>query len=94
MREKVKPTPFVQAWLAGRDRGELEDREALCVPCVNWRRRVTNGSLKKNRRPYLQLDQLILYLLHPGRPRLPGRWFATADGLVYQAATRSRTPGA
>ena len=54
--ERVKPTPFVHAWLSARPLADQEAREPLCVPCVNWRRRVcTPGGLRKLGKPYLQV---------------------------------------
>lgn len=69
IRERTKPTPYVQAWLASRP---LEaEREPLCVACTNWYRRICNGTLRRNRRPMVQLDQLMLYLLNPGKCHEP-----------------------
>lgn len=39
----------------------------ICIPCVNWKRRVETIGLKRSREPMLQLDQLVYYLLQPGR---------------------------
>jgi hypothetical protein len=43
-----------------------EGRYSVCIPCVNWKRRVELGSLRRRKKPYLQMDSLVLYLLHPG----------------------------
>ena len=53
--ERVRPTPWVQAWLSVRPLEDQAAREPLCVPCVNWRRRLLKGTFKKIGRPYLQV---------------------------------------
>lgn len=62
VKEKCKPTPFVyQSIMNNKD-----PKCPVCIPCVNWRRRVTNEGFKRNHRPLVQMDQLILYVMHPG----------------------------
>ena len=64
IRDKCMRTPFVHALLtSGADPSR---RYTVCIPCVNWKRRVETSGLKRYRKPYLQLDSLILYLLQPG----------------------------
>ena len=67
--ERCKPSPFLYQRLSKPDalaytmgRGQLY----LCIPCVNWKRRVETRSLRRTRLPRLQLDQLIYFLLQPG----------------------------
>lgn len=57
-------TPFVQEYLSTFI--ETEAKEPLCVPCVNWKRRCWSHSLKRQERPVLQMDQLIIFLISPG----------------------------
>ena len=63
LRARCKPTPFLYALLSARGNA-LE--EGVCIPCVNWKRRVETCGLKRMRQPMLQLDQLICFLLRPG----------------------------
>lgn len=68
---RCKATPFLYAHLM-RQEGHAVKRQALCIPCVNWKRRVdSRAGLKRTRRPMLQLDQLIVYLLQPGKHQEP-----------------------
>lgn len=71
-----KPTPFVYRLLSS-DTGVLRaDQPAIpkrrsmlqgvCIPCVNWKRRVETCGLKRSKHPMLQLDQLICFLMQPG----------------------------
>lgn len=67
--DRCKPTPFLYQRLSQPDllvhtvgRGQLY----LCIPCVNWKRRVETRSLRRTRLPRLQFDQLIYFLLQPG----------------------------
>jgi len=74
--EKCKEAPFIYPVLA-RDNSSSSSnsttpsrrvcKQYLCIPCVNWRRRAESGRLRRNRQPMLQLDQLLLFLLQPGR---------------------------
>lgn len=71
------PTPFLFQALSCRHasvqgRG---GRLGVCIPCVNWKRRVMEVASSKRRRrlPMLQLDQLIYYLLRPGVHAEPDR---------------------
>jgi hypothetical protein len=68
---RCKASPFVYACLTRE--GALEGRKYLCIPCVNWKRRAEHGSLRRSIRPMLQLDQMILYLMQPGRQQEPDR---------------------
>ena len=65
VKEGCKPTPFFHLWLSnGVDLDPL-----LCTACVNWRRRCIK---KKNQeKPLLQMDQLILFMVCPGKYMLP-----------------------
>jgi len=65
IRDKCKATPFAYAFLASN--ADSSSRYTVCIPCVNWKRRVETAGLKRYGRPYLQLDALILYLLQPGK---------------------------
>lgn len=61
---RCQPTPFVYEALVARSGSH---RQCMCIPCVNWKRRVNGkGGLKRCARPLLQLDQLILFLMQPG----------------------------
>lgn len=69
--ERCKPTPFLHAYLSdtlGRVQGK---RQVLCIPCVNWKRRAEQGALKRTPSPMLQLDQMILFLMQPGKHAEP-----------------------
>lgn len=74
------PTPFLfqalsQCLQDARDEESREERLVVCIPCVNWKRRVAEVTLSKrrNRLPMLQLDQIIYYLLRPGVHPEPDR---------------------
>lgn len=69
LQHKCTPTPFVQSLLLSTECSD--DKEPLCVPCVNWKRRCWNGSLKRKAKPVLQIDQLIMFLLSPGSMQEP-----------------------
>jgi len=63
-----KPTPFLHAQLSSREPG---GKEYMCIPCVNWKRRIVQGSRRRFGRPMLQLDKMILFLMQPGRHQEP-----------------------
>lgn len=69
--EKCKEAPFIYPILAREPLPPASSKRAckqyLCIPCVNWRRRAESGRLRRNRQPMLQLDQMLLFLLQPGR---------------------------
>jgi hypothetical protein len=70
IRRQCKPTPFLHAFLEAT----LPSQPAklgLCIPCVNWKRRAERGTLKRTARPMLQLDQMILFLMQPGKHQEP-----------------------
>ena len=70
VRDSCKPSPFVHAFLARE--GALDGvKHYMCIPCVNWKRRIVDGSRRRFGRPLLQLDQMILYLMQPGRHQEP-----------------------
>lgn len=68
--ERCKATPFVHAQLLDSLAG-ASGKRVLCIPCVNWKRRAERGTLKRTSSPMLQLDQLIVYLMQPGRHQEP-----------------------
>ena len=65
MAARCQPTPHAYRHFSGLDG---PGRVLVCIPCVNWQRR---ACLAKDRRPYLLLDQLILFMLEPGRTPMP-----------------------
>jgi hypothetical protein len=69
VRDKCKETPFIYPVILATERqpGSPPKKQYLCIPCVNWKRRAENGWLKRTKQPMLQLDQMILFLLQPGR---------------------------
>lgn len=70
-----KDTPFLYLVLARgsvqQERTAPPSKQYLCIPCVNWKRRAEFGRLKRTRQPMLQLDQMILFLMQPGRFQEP-----------------------
>ena len=67
-----KDTPFLYQVLANpASRLGAPCKQYLCIPCVNWKRRAEYGRLKRTRQPMLQLDQMILFLMQPGRFQEP-----------------------
>ena len=70
MLDRCKPSPFLYSLLQERLPCKTK-KQALCIPCVNWKRRVQQGRLKRTTVPMLQLDQMILFLLQPGKHHEP-----------------------
>ena len=70
VRDRCRPTPFLHALLSERGVSEGQ-KHYMCIPCVNWKRRVVQGSLRRQGKPMLQLDRMILFLLQPGRHQEP-----------------------
>lgn len=68
--KQCKPTPFLHAHLLAR-LVNTKEKQALCIPCVNWKRRAEHGGLKRTCSPMLQLDQMILFLMQPGKHQEP-----------------------
>jgi hypothetical protein len=64
IRARCKPSPFLYQRLLLHH--QEEPVVMICIPCVNWKRRVETGGLKRTRQPMLQLDQLICFLMRPG----------------------------
>lgn len=62
VRARCVPTPLAYARIAEAD--GLPEEAPLCIPCVNWKRRAGGRGAKKAQ---LQVDQLIAYVLQPGR---------------------------
>lgn len=95
-----KPTPFLYPFLSAmsvggsdallqvppRRRGSLW---GICIPCVNWKRRVETSGLKRVKQPMLQLDQLICFLMQPGQHMEPD--YRCMERLL-QAARQSQNP--
>ena len=60
-----QPTPFAYDFIM---QSETEEEHAtLCIPCLNWKRR----TMRRSRKVYLQIDQMICYILQPGRMNEP-----------------------
>lgn len=79
---RCKATPFVHAYLLS-SLPAAKGKQVLCIPCVNWKRRAEQGTLRRTSSPMLQLDQLILFLLQPGRHPEPD--FRCMERLVAAA---------
>jgi hypothetical protein len=60
-----RPTPHAYRRFAAL---EGPGRVLVCIPCVNWQRRCGMARAPK---PYLLLDQLILFMLEPGKTPMP-----------------------
>jgi len=65
VRDKCQPTPLAFAHLSESCCVPLES--PLCIPCVNWKRRTAVRPGKS----LLQVDQLIGYIMQPGRMNEP-----------------------
>ena len=73
---RCKPSPFLYRALVHHPQQQQQPRLAggggphqrlgICIPCVNWKRRVETTGLKRTQQPMLQLDQLMCFLLRPG----------------------------
>lgn len=68
--EQCKPTPFLYSFLTNK-LPCLSEKQPLCIPCVNWKRRAEHGKLKRTSMPMLQLDQMVLFLMQPGKHQEP-----------------------
>ena len=64
--QRCRPTPYAYAAFAGL---QGEERALLCIPCVNWQRRCMRW--RAPQKPLLLIDQLILFMLEPGRTPVP-----------------------
>lgn len=65
VQTRCQPTPYAFERLAGM---EEAGRALVCIPCVNWQRRCAG---RQGKRVHLLLDQLILFLLEPGKTPMP-----------------------
>lgn len=65
VKDWCKPTPFLYPVLSNLSGSE---RMNLCIPCINWYRRCSQGMRKRSggQKQLLRVDQLILYLIEPG----------------------------
>lgn len=64
VRSKCRATPFAYTLLASV---ESKQRHPVCIPCINWKRRVcSQGGMKRCQIPCMQLDQLMLFMMQPG----------------------------
>ena len=61
VRARCVPTPLAYACITEAD--GLREESPVCIPCINWKRRAGVRGQKQ----YLQVDQLIAYILQPGR---------------------------
>jgi hypothetical protein len=64
--QRCRPTPYAYAAFAGL---HGEERALLCIPCVNWQRRCVRW--RGPQKPLLLADQLILFMLEPGKTPVP-----------------------
>jgi hypothetical protein len=72
IEQRCKATPFLHEHLMQVLPLLSKDTKLhLCIPCVNWKRRACQGSLKRVAQPMLQLDQMILFLMQPGKHQEP-----------------------
>jgi hypothetical protein len=65
VRARCVPTPVAYACIDEAD--GLPEESLVCIPCINWKRRASGRGQKQ----YLQVDQLVAYILQPGRMDLP-----------------------
>lgn len=70
IEKRCKATPFLHAHLLA-SLLSASGRQVLCIPCVNWKRRAERGTLRRQAVPMLQLDQLLLFLMQPGKHQEP-----------------------
>lgn len=78
------PTPFMYTWILNATTGT----PMVCIPCSNWKRRCLSGTMtrhktyinkttppiyKKFQKPLMQMDQLIMFMFHPGRYHVPDK---------------------
>jgi hypothetical protein len=84
IKKECQPTPFVYQWLITQ-----ETSCAVCIPCLNWKRRCVvrsrdNKKIKRrvkkmafilpaSEKPFLPIDQMILFCVMPGRYHMPDK---------------------
>ncbi len=73
IQSKCKPSPFLFRFLTQAQSCTADQSRYLCIPCVNWKRRAEKGGLRRAAMPMLQMDQMILYLMQPGKHQEPDR---------------------
>jgi hypothetical protein len=68
--EHCRPTNFFYQRIVSIDK---ESRHPLCLPCVNWQRRCTQGPRKRcqGQKPFLLVDHFALFMLEPGKVSAP-----------------------
>lgn len=67
LRNKCKPTPFAFSVLTNNNQGLSSSATlSVCIPCVNWKRRILACPIQRRDLPMLQIDQLVYYLIRPG----------------------------
>jgi hypothetical protein len=88
----IQETPFV--WRYVSDRLQMFPQDAcidICAPCMQWMQRACNYASRRTGRYMLLVDQLFMYVIHPGRA--PGKT-ACIQARVYSRILRTlRRPG-
>ena len=73
LKKKCTPTAFHYAAALSHPASE---RRALCISCVSWKRRVSQGSAWRDRlrvKPLTPLDSVLMFCLAPGQFPEPDR---------------------
>jgi len=83
-----QPTPYLYARLV-EGRGDGEERQYVCIPCINWKRRIVQGSIRRRGKLMLQLDRMIMFLMEPGRCQEPDM---RCMGRLVQAVRQASNP--
>jgi len=58
---RCQPTPLAFSYITVFD--GFPEESPICIPCVNWKRRTS----ARGHKVHVQVDQLICYILQPGR---------------------------
>ena len=91
IREKRKPTPFLHAFLSNRKAepsGPVKDY--LCIPGVNWKWRVVQGSLRRATHPAVPAQDEVYAQGSQALAHLRQRIGSTARSLLELEIERER----
>jgi len=88
----IQETPFVWRYIRDRLWGVKQDASVdICAPCMQWMQRACNYASQRTTRYMLLVDQLVMYVMHPGRA--PGKT-ACIQARVYSRILQTlRQPG-
>jgi hypothetical protein len=92
LKNYIQETPFVWRYICDRLQSFPRDASIdICAPCMQWMQRACTYTSLRTGRYMLLVDQLFMYVLHPGRA--PGKT-ACIQARVYSRILQTlRQPG-